>query len=919
MTKQTKSTRSRAKAADVEAPTAEAPKLKEHNSFPIIGIGSSAGGLEALELFLGNVPPKNGMAFVIVQHLDPHHKGMMVELLQRMTDIPVVEIKDRMNVKAEHVYLIPPNKDLSILNGRLQLLEPSAPHGLRLPIDFFFHALAADQQNLCCAVILSGMGSDGVQGLRTIKEKSGGIFVQEPDSAKFDGMPRSAVDSGLADAVAAAEDLPAKIIAYLQSTRQISTPVDVDLGGKEQSGLEKVIALLRTQTGHDFSFYKKNTMYRRIERRMGLHHLPRIDDYVRYLRENHQEATLLFKELLIGVTSFFRDPQVWEQLKQDVMPDMLAARPDGGVLRAWVPGCSTGEEAYSLAILFREVLYQLKPAVNYSLQIFATDLDKEAIDKARTGSYPANILADISEERMQRFFVQDELGYRVKQEIREMVVFASQNLIMDPPFTKLDLLSCRNLLIYLQADLQKKVMRLFHYSLNPGGILLLGSSESVGQTNELFAPLSGKTRLYRRQNNSRRVDLDGFTVPYTRSSSVQERGDQPHSPAPNLQTLTDTLLLRHYTPAAVLTTDKGDILYITGKTGHYLEPAVGKANLNLFAMAREGLNSLLLEAFHKALRQKEIVTLKEVRMDLNGETQLVDVSVQPVTEPVALQGMVLIVFTNMAKPPAVNISGNSKPENTDNRLAALSLELKQSHQELRTTREEMQSSQEELRSANEELQSTNEELQSTNEELTTSKEEMQSMNEELQTVNQELQAKVDELSLASDDLKNLLNSNEIATLFLDESLKVRRFTPQTTSIIKLIPGDAGRPITDIVSKLDYPDLNGAALKVLRTLVPHERQVTASDGRCFSVNIMPYRTQNNRIDGVVITFVDMTQVKKQENLLSEALAALTDRFEQQAEELDKSQRLEMAAQKAQAVLEQLVHKKEPKEEKTSKDS
>jgi two-component system CheB/CheR fusion protein len=874
----------------------------EH-SFPIVGIGASAGGLEALEQFLGHMPPACGLAFVVVQHLHPTHKGMMVELLQRVTSLPVVQIEDRMKVEPGHVYVIPPDRDLSMLRDVLHLLEPAAPRGLRLPIDYFFRSLADDRQERSIGVILSGMGSDGTLGLRAIKEKAGAVFVQTPDSAKFDGMPRSAIDAGLADVVAPAEELAGKIIAYLHHVPLLVARPDLpnlDLADTEQSGLEKVVLLLRTQTGHDFSSYKKSTIYRRIERRMGLHQLSRIADYVRYLRENSEETDLLFKELLIGVTSFFRDPAVWNELKTLAIPALLSARPNGGILRAWSVGCSTGEEAYSLAIVFREALEQVKPAARYSLQVFATDLDKDAIDKARTGLYPANIAADVAEERLLRFFVQEERGYRVSKEIRQMVIFAPQNLIMDPPFTKLDLLTCRNLLIYLEADLQKKLLPLFHYSLNPGGILLLGSSETIGQATDLFAPLSGKIRLYWRRDVALRADLVDFPSAFARPRGYAATVPTPLTPelpsGLNLKTLTDSLLLQRYSPAAVLTTDRGDLVYISGKTGKYLEPAAGKANLNIFAMAREGLGSLLNQAFAKAIRQKAVVTLKAVPVGTNGGTQVVDIIVHPLAEPLALQGMVLIVFTDVAATLVTKEPGKTERGIVHGaRLAALKEKLQQAHEGLQITREEMQTSQEEL-------QSTNEELQSTNEELTTSKEEMQSMNEELQTVNHELQAKVNELSLASDDMKNLLNSTDIATLFLDNDLKVQRFTTQIADIFKLIPGDAGRPITDLVSWLDYPGLAEDAREVLRSLVFHEQQVSARDGRWFTVRIRPYRTQDNRIDGVVITFVDISASKAMEGSLREALSLLQSRFTDQSTELDTSRALEGLLQKAQAVLE-----------------
>ncbi len=471
------------------------------SQFPVIGIGASAGGLEALELFLRNVPSGSGMAFVIVQHLDPTHKGMMAELLQRATKMPVVQVTDRLKVEPDRVYIIPPNKDMSMLHGVLHLLPPMAPRGLRLPIDFFFRSLADDLREHSVGVILSGMGSDGTLGLRAIKEKAGAVFVQEPASAKFEGMPQSVIEAGLADVVAPVEELPARISAYLRHV-PIHSADDTPIPVKTQSTLEKIFILLRSQTGHDFSQYKRTTIYRRVERRMSLHQINKIGSYLQFLQKNPQEAELLFKELLIGVTSFFRDPEAWAQLQKDVFPALFAAHPAGGTFRAWVTGCSTGEEAYSLAILFREALEKMRPTGNYSLQIFATDLDHDAIEKARQGVFPANIAADVTPERLRRFFIQEEYGFRVGKEIREMVVFAQQNLVMDPPFTRLDLLVCRNLLIYLNPEVQKKLLPLFYYCLNPGGALFLGTAETIGACTHLFVPLKGKMRLYWRLESS---------------------------------------------------------------------------------------------------------------------------------------------------------------------------------------------------------------------------------------------------------------------------------------------------------------------------------------------------------------------------------------------------------------------------------
>jgi two-component system, chemotaxis family, CheB/CheR fusion protein len=844
--------------------------------FPIVGIGASAGGLVALQQFLSRVPSGSGMAYVIVQHLDPNREGMLVELLQRHTSMPVAEAQDLTQVLAEHVYVIPPGRDLSVMHGILQLTAPAEPHGLRLPIDFFFKSLAAECQQHSIGVILSGMGSDGTLGLRAIRQAAGACFVQSPADAQFDSMPRSAIDAGVADVIAAADELPLKVQAYVTHA-QLGTPVESGDGvdRKDMEFIDKVISLLRLQTGHDFSLYKKNTILRRIERRMGLHQLDQGNDYLRYLRETPQESGLLFNELLIGVTSFFRDAAVWEHLKAEVIPALLASHPEGAVLRAWVPGCASGEEAYSLAIIFKEALELVNPAQRYSLQIFASDLDKDAIATGRAGVFPGGITAEVSEQRLARFFVDEPGGYRVSNEIREMVIFAEQNIIVDPPFTKLDILTCRNLLIYLESELQGKLIRLFHYSLSQGGFLVLGSAESIDSTSGLFAALApAKSRIFRRLDAPTRVLPINFPVAFSHAhgklegAAASERRELPAPP--NLQALVEERVLQMYAPAAVLVTDQGDILYVSGRTGKYLEPAPGKPNMNLLTMAREGLGQALSEAFFRAIRQETTAKLKGLRIAGADKSQSVDVVIEPLQEPSALRGMALVVLADgvapqRKRPGAVASDGA--------RLEALSQELQQAREDAKASREEMQTSQEELKSTNEELQSANEELQSTNEELTTSKEEMQSMNEELQTVNHELQAKVTELSRTSDDMKNLLDSTEIATLFLDDALNVRRFTTQTTRIIKLIPADLGRPITDIVSDLTFPDMVQDAREVMRTLVFREKDVPTSDGRWFKVRIMPYRTQENRINGLVLTFSDITLSKTLETELRAAQAKL----------------------------------------------
>lgn len=838
------------------SPSSDSSRLPVVNTPIIVGIGASAGGLEALEDFFSHVPTPCGIAFVVIQHLDPTHKGIMPELLQRITQMKVTQARNRLKVKPNCVYVIPPNKDLSILHGSLLLLEPVASRGLRLPIDFFFRALADDQHERAVGIILSGMGSDGTIGLRAIKENAGLSLVQSPESAKFDSMPCSAINGGLADIIAPAEELPEQVMAFFNYNRQGATKViEQGLELKSKSALDQIVIILRERTGNDFSLYKKNTIYRRIERRMSLHQLKTIALYARYLRENPQEQDLLFKELLIGVTHFFRDKDVWAQLKSISLPALLANYPQGKELRAWVTACSTGEEAYSLAMTVMDVLDDIKPKGRFKLQIFATDLDEDAVNIARRGYYSANIEADVSPQQLTRYFVKDEQGYRINKQIREMIIFVPQNIIMHPPFTKLDILTCRNLLIYFEPALQYKLLPLFHYSLTQHGILLLGNAETIGSFTSLFKPINESIQLFTRIDNpSQKIDVDFPTRVFPIVSLLDNQPEsftEMNTNITNLQTQADQIILQGYSPAAVLINTDGDIIYINGRTGKYLEPAAGKANWNIHVMAHEALQHHLDVAMKKAQEQVEPVIIKNLTLD----TVTINLTVQAITKPKDLCGLLMVVFTDVVKPAK---SPRRKLGAAEQETKA---ELQQAHEQIQMLREKMQSSQEELKSTNEEMQSTNEELQSTNEELTTSKEEMQSMNEELQTVNAELQSKVDDLSWVNNDMKNLLDSTEIATIFLDNELHVRRFTAHVSHLFKLISSDVGRPLSDIYTNLNYLELEHNARMVLQSLSSIEEEITASDERWFKVRIMPYRTQENVIDGVVITFIDITESKR----------------------------------------------------------
>jgi two-component system, chemotaxis family, CheB/CheR fusion protein len=829
----------------------------------IVGLGASAGGLVALEQFLAQVPARSGLAYIVVQHLDPTQKALLVELLQRVTALPVCQAEAQQRIEADHVYVIGPNTELSVAAGRLQLAPPSEPRGLRLPIDVLFSSLAREQGRQAIAVVLSGMGADGTLGLQAVHAVGGLGAAQTPETAQFDAMPKSAIATGGVAVVAPPHELPGRILSWLaRDPAPAAQPGD----------LQRIFGLLRQRTRHDFSLYKPSTLHRRIERRMAIHALATLAGYADFLAENPQEVELLFKELLIGVTRFFRDGPVWQQLGEQTLPDLLARRAGQSQLRAWVVGCSTGEEAYSLAMLFAEVVQRLPQHRGCSLQIFASDLSPDAIASARRGQYPATLREQVSPQRLARFFTAQEGGYRIGKAIRDSVLFAQHDVLLDPPFTKLDLLCCRNLMIYFDAALQRRLLPLFHYSLRPGGVLLLGSSETVGRFTHLFGAIESKLRLYLRQDHAAAGSEFMMTsFPPLSKLSQESAVSSTVSPAAgsdsteSLQMAADHLLLQVHAPPAVVVNSAGDIVYISGRTGKYLEPAAGKANWNFHAMVREGLRAPVGEALRQVVLHGEPVLLRGLALSaVPGVAgvpgvQAVDVTVQAVHEPGVLQGMVMIVFRDVAAPPA----GRGRRKTPGTVDASHAAELQQCRDEIQALREEARASKEELQSANEELQSTNEELQSANEELTTSKEEMQSMNEELQTVNAEMQTKLDDLALAQSDMKNLLNSTDIAMLFLDQGLNVRRFTERASKLINLRDSDIGRPLSDLTTSLQYPDLQEDAHETLRTLVFSEKQILSSGNRWFSVRIMPYRRLDNVIDGAVITFVDITATKELE--------------------------------------------------------
>jgi two-component system CheB/CheR fusion protein len=833
---------------------------KALSTFPIVGIGASAGGLEAFESFFKAMPDNSGMAFVLVAHLDPTHVSLLPELLQKATKMPVCHIQDGILLMPNSVYVIPPNKELQIRAGSLYLKDLSQPRGSNMPIDSFFRSLAEDQRSNAVGIILSGTGTDGTLGLKAIKGEVGMVMVQDERSAKYDGMPRSAIGTGLVDFILPTSEMPNQLIKYVKSathtksTRLASTQEGIP------GALQEILIILRNRTEHDFSLYKMNTICRRIERRMHLHHIEEIGDYVRYLQESDREANILFKELLIGVTNFFRDPEAFEALK-NALSKLLESKPDNYTVRVWVAGCSSGEEAYSVAILLRECMDDIQH--HFNIQIFGTDIDQQAVAVARVGVYPPSILADLGPERLKRHFIKaDESQYRINKSIREMLVFAHQNIIKDPPFTKLDLLCCRNLLIYLGPELQGKLLPMFHYSLNPDGLLFLGSSESIHQKTDLFVPENKKWKIFRRKATSSNLP-PRFNLPASHQGS-EAIGTRKIVRAEELSALQliETILNESDTPPCAIIDDTCNIIYIHGRTGRYLEPAEGKASANILEMARPGLKEVLATTVRKVATRKKEVSCTDLRVKLNGGFLNLDLTVKPVFGQGIIKGLMMVIFQELKAVAEGETAKKSRtPDKQGNKtLTELELELQYNRENLQSTIEELETSNEELKSTNEELQSTNEELQSTNEELETSKEELQSLNEESTTVNAELHSHIEQLSKANDDMKNLLDSTEIATIFLDVDLCIRRFTPKSTSIIPLTGLDTGRPLKHFASTLIDVDLTKIAQQVLDDLAVKQAEVQTDDGHSYQMRLRPYRTMSNVIDGVVVTFDDVTERK-----------------------------------------------------------
>jgi two-component system CheB/CheR fusion protein len=846
------------KALPAQQP-AKVPK-KESKAFPVVGIGASAGGLEPLEAFFANIPTDKltdlNMAFVVLQHLSPNHKSIIGEILKKDTDLPINEIRDGMNVEPNTVYFNPPDKEVGLFQGVFHLMDPPEPRHIRMPIDYFFRSLAQDLEEKAICIVLSGTGSDGTLGLRAVKGAGGMTMAQAEDQAKYPFMPRSAIDTGLVDYVLPVEKMPGEIIRYLQHPYLESREKDLPADKLYQTFLSKILMLVRSNTKHDFSHYKQTTIRRRIGRRLAVHKIEDIAVYFRYLQQNPAEIQTLFKDLVICVTSFFRDPEAFEALETKVIPELLSHKSADQSIRVWVPGCGTGEEALSLAILINEAME--RTGQHHPVQIFATDIDPDAIGKARIGEYQESFVADVTPARLQRYFVKKNGMYRIKQEIREMVIYAVQNLISDPPFSKLDLISCRNVLIYLDTDLQKQILPLFHFTLNPNGYLFLGTSETIGAGADLFATVDSKWKVFQRKGpvHHRLEEYPARNLPAAANRTYPK--EEPVREV-NVRTAVERLVLEEYAPPAILINQSYEVLYLQGNTGKFLGMPRGAPSYNLFNLAREDLRPRLLTIMNRAVSEKKTVTEEFIPYrEEAGKIGYLNLTVRPLSTP-GTANLFVMVFRE-APPPPVPKKGRGKASATpeeESRVAVLEHELQSTKEYLQTTVEELEASNDELKSTNEELQSTNEELQSTNEELETAKEELQSTNEELVTVNTELNNKVDELTEVTNDINNLLASTEIGTIFLDRDLHIKRYTPAANLLFNLIPSDIGRSIKDISPKTEYENLWQDCEEVLHSLQNKELELHSFTGEAYAARLLPYRTRDNVIAGVVLTFIDIS--------------------------------------------------------------
>ena len=849
-------------APDGPSTLGDGPDAQEPRDWdvPVVGIGASAGGLEAFRQFFTAMPNQSGIAFVLIQHLAPDHESLMAELLGRYTTMPVVEVKDRMPIQRNHVYLIPPNKYLSIDQGELYLTAPVERRGMRMPIDFFFGSLAEDQHARAVGIVLSGTGTDGTLGLRAIKSEGGMVIAQDPSMAQYDGMPRSAIATDVVDYVLPVEQMPKVLLGYAQ--HPYVNGESPSASADRLDHLRRILAVIQTRTGHNFSHYKHNTLLRRIDRRMGVRHMEQSSDYLQCLRTDPEEVSALFRDFLISVTSFFREPDVWQYLRDEIIPKLVEETPARGAIRVWSPGCASGEEPYTLAMLLLRHLQAMRRPCR--VQVFATDIDEYALERARSGLYPDSIAADVPPTYLEAFFTREQHAYRINKEVRESVVFSVQNLISDPPFSKLDLISCRNILIYLQPEVQQQIMNLFHFALRPGGWLVLGKSESIGNHQDQFQALSKELRIHQRLESGQLYLTDLPIRGGSRGMGQAPRRAIPAHPL-NLTSVVQQQLVREFAPATVLINRNYEVLNLQGTVRQYLDFPEGEPTNDLTKIVMHGLRTKLRVALTQAMREKEPVTVSNARVKRDGAFYPVSFFVRPVTEPVEARDLFLVTFRDEPGQPLSAVTTDELEHDESVTVRQLELELEAVREDLQNSIEEMETSNEELKASNEEIMSMNEELQAANEELETSKEELQSLNEELTTLNVQLQEKVKELEEVNDDLTNLQVSTNIPTLFLDLELRIKRFSPATQSLLHLIPADIGRPIEDFSPRFADAAENQVSLRadadtVLDTLRPLERELRTSDGTWYMQRMLPYRTEKHQIEGVVVTFIDTTRLK-----------------------------------------------------------
>jgi two-component system CheB/CheR fusion protein len=861
----------------------ETASQRNGDDFLIVGLGASAGGIKAFKEFFANVPPESGMAYVVILHLSPEHESHLAEVLQFATEMPVTQVREGVKIEPNHVYVIPPNKSLAINDGHLVLSEITRVEERRAPVDIFFRTLATSKTTHAVCVVLSGTGPNGSMGMKRVKEMGGICLVQEPSEAEYSDMPRNSIATGLVDYVLPVAEIPRKIIAYKERFGQTSIAAELEKRPEtEEQTMRDIFTQLRIRTGHDFTNYKRPTVLRRIERRINVHELEGLHAYARFMRAHKAEAHALLKDLLISVTNFFRDCEAFEALERAIISRLFEGKGAKEQVRVWVAGCATGEEAYTLAMLLTEFAEGLP--YSPAMQVFATDIDEQAIATAREGFYTGADVADISPVRLRRFFTKEPEGYRVRRELRERVLFAHHNLIKDPPFSHLDLVTCRNLLIYFNRTAQERVMQLFHFALNPGGFLFLGTSESTDGSSDLFMTFDKEAHVFKSRPTPTRLPLPMYDVSYASGGKragaydlAFTEGAERREREQRVQELRalDRLsyaelhqrLVEQYGPPSVVVNEEYDIVHLSERAGRYMRVAGGEASHNLLKLVRPEMRLELRTALYQALQNRTNVESRAVAVNLDGGTRLVNLLVRPVlSEDDTTRGFILVLFEDAGE-HASDGAGAVEVVNAGEPAARrLEDELVGVKAQLRATVEQYETQTEELKASNEELQAMNEELRSTAEELETSKEELQSVNEELTTVNQELKIKIEELSQANNDFRNLMNSTDIGTLFLDRGLRVKLFTPGARDLYNLLPADVGRPLSDITGQIAVGDLTASLEQVLNTLQPVQREIQTFAGRWYLMNILPYRTAEDRIEGVIATFLDITGRKATEEQL-----------------------------------------------------